>query len=73
MLHRYKGVTLTIMETKERNITVGDVDFIAYEAGNPEHIIAKGNDADKVIEEANDSGIEYVFMFVPDKDLVYIL
>lgn len=61
------------METLDTILEDFDVKFIAYEAGNPDNVIASGNDAEEVIKDAEKTGIDFVFMFIPDKDQTYIL
>jgi hypothetical protein len=61
------------MKTTAEIINIEDARFAAVEVGNHEHVIAKGNDAEDVIKEAQDSGIDFIFMVIPDKNETYIL
>ena len=64
---------IKLMVTTAEIINIEDARFAAVEVGNHAHIISKGNDAADVIKEAQDSGIDFIFMVIPDKDETYIL
>ena len=61
------------MVTTAEKINIEDARFAAVEVGNHENIISKGNDAGEVIREAQESGVDFIFMVIPDKDETYIL
>lgn len=61
------------MVTTAEIINIEDARFAAVEVANHAHVISKGNDAADVIKEAQDSGLDFIFMVIPDKDETYIL
>lgn len=61
------------MKTTADIINIEDARFAAVETGNHSNVIAKGDDAAEVIEKAQQSGIDFIFLVIPDKDETYIL
>jgi hypothetical protein len=59
------------MEFLEEIAEDKDILFVATEIGT-ETVIASGDDADKVIQEAEKSGKEYIISYIPSKNHTFI-
>lgn len=60
------------METLEKPIKNKELEFVAMEVGKANKVIARGYDADKVVQKATASGKEFILSYIPAKNHTFI-
>ena len=60
------------MEILIESVENREIEFVAIEIGTNGNILASGQDAEKVVEEANKTEKEYIISYIPSNNHMFI-